>query len=217
MKISKCLAAPVLVAVFLVSSVANAALIVDVTGTPGSGETTWTFSGSYTTTASATEDQITVAPSTFSTSSTRLVLGLNYFQHSSNEASVPLALDTVFNDTSVALTSSAFITGSLSGVHLLNGLYIDADNGLDDDFAWFAGGAFSAGEIISFTGTGVMFRDITEFGDPGLTSGSSFVFSSTSEVTPLTVTFSAVPVPAAVWLFGSGLLGLIGVVRRKKA
>ena len=29
--------------------------------------------------------------------------------------------------------------------------------------------------------------------------------------------FSPVPVPAAVWLFGSGLLGLIGVARRKKA
>ena len=28
---------------------------------------------------------------------------------------------------------------------------------------------------------------------------------------------SAVPVPAAVWLFGSGLLGLIGLARRKKA
>ena len=28
---------------------------------------------------------------------------------------------------------------------------------------------------------------------------------------------SAVPVPAAVWLFSSGLLGLIGVARRKKA
>ncbi len=27
----------------------------------------------------------------------------------------------------------------------------------------------------------------------------------------------AVPVPAAVWLFGSGLLGLVGVARRKKA
>ena len=26
---------------------------------------------------------------------------------------------------------------------------------------------------------------------------------------------SVVPVPAAVWLFGSGLLGLIGVARRK--
>ncbi len=29
--------------------------------------------------------------------------------------------------------------------------------------------------------------------------------------------FSAVPVPAAIWLFGSGLVGLIGVARRKKA
>lgn len=28
---------------------------------------------------------------------------------------------------------------------------------------------------------------------------------------------SAVPVPAAVWLFGSGLIGLIGVARRKKS
>ena len=28
---------------------------------------------------------------------------------------------------------------------------------------------------------------------------------------------SSVPVPAAVWLFGSGLLGLIGMARRKKA
>ena len=32
-----------------------------------------------------------------------------------------------------------------------------------------------------------------------------------------TLSVSAVPVPAAVWLFGSGLLGLVGVARRKKA
>ena len=31
------------------------------------------------------------------------------------------------------------------------------------------------------------------------------------------LTTSAVPVPAAVWLFGSGLLGLVGVARRKAA
>jgi hypothetical protein len=29
--------------------------------------------------------------------------------------------------------------------------------------------------------------------------------------------FNPVPLPAAVWLFGSGLLGLIGMARRKKA
>ena len=28
--------------------------------------------------------------------------------------------------------------------------------------------------------------------------------------------FSAVPIPAAIWLFGSGLLGLVGMARRKK-
>jgi hypothetical protein len=31
------------------------------------------------------------------------------------------------------------------------------------------------------------------------------------------VDIQAIPVPAAVWLFGSGLLGLVGVARRKKA
>jgi hypothetical protein len=31
------------------------------------------------------------------------------------------------------------------------------------------------------------------------------------------VDFSPVPVPAALWLFGSGLLGLVGIARRKKA
>ena len=33
----------------------------------------------------------------------------------------------------------------------------------------------------------------------------------------LTGTVSAVPVPAAIWLLGSGLVGLVGAVRRRKA
>ena len=31
------------------------------------------------------------------------------------------------------------------------------------------------------------------------------------------ISVSAIPVPAAVWLFGSGLIGLIGIARRKKS
>jgi hypothetical protein len=32
-----------------------------------------------------------------------------------------------------------------------------------------------------------------------------------------TVDIQAIPVPPALWLFGSGLLGLVGIARRKKA
>ena len=28
---------------------------------------------------------------------------------------------------------------------------------------------------------------------------------------------SPVPIPASIWLFGSGLIGLVGIARRKKA
>ena len=38
-----------------------------------------------------------------------------------------------------------------------------------------------------------------------------------SNIATVTITPSAVPVPAAIWLFGSGLIGLAGIARRKKA
>ena len=46
--------------------------------------------------------------------------------------------------------------------------------------------------------------------DFALSAGDTVTFNTRFEVTP-------VPVPAAVWLFGSGLLGLVGVARRRKA
>ena len=56
---------------------------------------------------------------------------------------------------------------------------------------------------------------------PGLSSGPFVgirVLLDIGSGNSMTVSsISAVPVPAAVWLFGSGLIGLIGVARRKKS
>ena len=42
-------------------------------------------------------------------------------------------------------------------------------------------------------------------------------FGDTFAITSFTVQTAMVPIPAAVWFFGSGLLGLVGMTRRKKA
>lgn len=51
--------------------------------------------------------------------------------------------------------------------------------------------------------------------------GSSDAFNTLSmefdDISKANLEASSVPVPAAVWLFGSGLIGLIGVARRKKS
>jgi len=48
---------------------------------------------------------------------------------------------------------------------------------------------------------------VTYMGDWNLSSDGALTYGDVS----------AVPVPAAVWLFGSGLVGLVGIARRKKA
>jgi len=53
-------------------------------------------------------------------------------------------------------------------------------------------------------------------GTPGAPIQDSATFLNYSPNFNMTTTTTAVPIPAAVWLFGSGLLGLVGVARRKK-
>ena len=48
--------------------------------------------------------------------------------------------------------------------------------------------------------------------DPAITLSDSVDIDKGS----LLYRINAVPIPAAVWLFGSGLIGLISVTRRKK-
>ena len=55
------------------------------------------------------------------------------------------------------------------------------------------------------------------FADTGFTLGENEETLATNVYWTIDAQISAVPVPAAAWLFGSGLLGLVGVARRKKA
>ena len=105
----------------------------------------------------------------------------------------------------------------------------------------FINGSLTAGTLLSATfgtmdilslggGMGNFLADVTYTGGSlagGLTSGRiegqftnatsgdfSGAFNADSVIAKVG---PVVPVPAAVWLFGSGLLGLVGVARRKKA
>ena len=51
----------------------------------------------------------------------------------------------------------------------------------------------------------------------GLINGIGDIQTNPGLQYSLIITPTAVPIPAAVWLFGSGLLGLVGMARRKKA
>jgi hypothetical protein len=48
-------------------------------------------------------------------------------------------------------------------------------------------------------------------------SGNAVALTYTVGEQVLTVDVAVVPVPAAVWLFGSGLLGLVGIARRRRS
>ena len=78
--------------------------------------------------------------------------------------------------------------------------------------------------------TGTFIAPIYYWVAPPRDENVAFIFTFYDGITNIDVRFdnnykwavfegnvSAVPIPAAVWLFGSGLLGLIGITRRKKA
>ena len=74
-----------------------------------------------------------------------------------------------------------------------------------------SGSTYTSTDVAAGAGSGANTPITAPDGIPGLVmiDGAFPGFSANFD-------FVAVPVPAAVWLFGSGLLGLVGVARRRR-
>lgn len=64
--------------------------------------------------------------------------------------------------------------------------------------------------LLTLEGTGIL----SNIADPSERTAATWTFSS-QELSSYSMSITAVPVPAAVWLFGSGLIGLVGLARKK--
>jgi len=82
---------------------------------------------------------------------------------------------------------------------------------LTNDF-WLT---FAASPTVGSTITGLMTATLDV--ETWAAAGATGTISAGSNIVGSYSVISAVPIPAAVWLFGSGLLGLAGIARRKKA
>jgi hypothetical protein len=71
---------------------------------------------------------------------------------------------------------------------------------------------------IPFDHSGMLLPDIYTLSAGTVIGASAFFATLESGTADFSLDFkvTAVPIPAAAWLFGSGLLGLIGIARRKK-
>jgi hypothetical protein len=122
----------------------------------------------------------------------------------SQSVEITTAGDYIFSVDANALTGSALVSGSNRTL-------------VDGTFALFAGSASSpvfdvmtTDDWMTFTWTATLDAGLIDVGLRNRTSAIYSIAFDDFSITP-------VPVPAAVWLFGSGLIGLIGVARRKKA
>ena len=97
----------------------------------------------------------------------------------------------------IIVSGNADLTGGTIQFDFLNGFLPTAD----DSFDFLSASNLNIGSAVNFSFL-------------GLPAGTQF--SIDNSLGSLTLTPSTVPVPAAVWLFGSGLLGLIGVARPSK-
>jgi len=72
------------------------------------------------------------------------------------------------------------------------------------------------GNCLNVNPSGVLPLIANTIGGTPMIDGPFYGFNANFDMSTLHLDSVEVPVPAAVWLFGSGLLGLVGIARRKK-
>lgn len=201
-----------LVALLLTGSAASA-LSVDVFGVPGTGQTTWTFSGSQTATSAGTfgvssgVSGIPAVPSQF----------LNF----GNFTDIDFATRPVLSGTASVLVQSGLSVSFL----VIQDVFIDDDTTSSDDFGLSFGGAtlgFGAGDLVSFSGSVLVGYDLTDLDTsplPFSQTGSAASDGGLETRLDVTLTISettAVPVPPglSLALTGVGVLALFARRRR---
>jgi hypothetical protein len=157
---------------------------------------------------------------------------------------ITTAIGVVDNGTPTSFAVAAFaplappITGLAAGTLSISGGFVDgaADGG--SATPWFipliaqatieGAGVANAGPAAAFSSPSDTYGpynvaynfDCSALGDGQCDSFDltiAFTGSGGNDTFSFTARHEIVPVPAAVWLFGSGLLGLIGIARRKTA
>lgn len=121
-------------------------------------------------------------------------------------ASSPIAWDFNLGGTWVNSFTNGASSGATDGAGGISGTIVITDNWNANNFD--QGGAFTG------TTVGDEFSGTFDIAWTSLIVGGAF--DGQTGTYAATGTYSAVPVPAAVWLFGSGLVGLVGVARRRR-
>lgn len=188
------------------ASQAHSALVLTAVGIPETGESTWTFSGSYVVTTGGTVN----ANTTSSTIGITNWAGVgDYFRSYPLPGSVPDGLHAFDPGGTVQLT------GSLSGALSIDSvLLVHGGGNLDSwGFASNSSHTYQAGETLTFSGTAVLPVDILALG--GDYHFLPLSFSKTLSGATVNFTAQAVPEPSRSLLLLGGLLGM--VIRRRRS